>query len=274
MLLTTGPRDLVTPEGVVLDFPTAGVASRALAKVIDILVQLVMLNLVLFVVGMLSVLVPDTGDLGGVVAAVFAIVAAFLVLIGYPVAFEAGWGGRTPGKAVVGLRVRTREGGPIRFRHAAVRTLIGLGECFLLPFLAIVSCTWSTANQRLGDLAAGTIVVRERTGAPGSSALRFPPPAGLDNYVQSLDITAMSSDQYNFVRSFLTRVLELDPISREVLATRFAGQLARVLHHDRPAGLHPEVYLACAASAYQLRHIGPLTGPLAPGWAPPTYRQG
>lgn len=271
MLLTTGPRDLVTPEGVVLDFPTAGVASRALAKVIDLLVQILLLNIAIFVVAMLALLIPDVGEWGAVVTVVAGIVAAFLVLIGYPVAFEALWGGRTPGKAVVGLRVRTREGGPIRFRHAAVRSLIGLAECFLMPFLAIVSCTWSTANQRLGDLAAGTIVVRERTGGPGSSALRFPPPVGLDNYVQSLDITAMSSDQYNFVRSFLTRVLELDPRSREVLATRFARQLSQLLHHDPPAGLHPEVYLACAASAYQLRHLGPMP---APTWGWPAYRPG
>lgn len=268
-MASTGPRDLVTPEGVVLDFPTAGVASRALARLIDLSVQVVVFSLFAFVVGLLAASAASMGDAADVFAAVALIVAGFVVLVGYPVVLEATWNGRTVGKAALGLRVLTRDGAPIRIRHAAVRNLIGLAECLLFGFVAVISCTWSRANQRLGDLAAGTIVVRDRVGAPGSSVLRFPPPLGMEAYVATLDIGAMTAEQYNLVRSFLTRVLEFDRRARDVLASRIATGLATALGHTPPPTVGPELYLACAASAYQLRHLGPMPSPWSAGWGGP-----
>jgi uncharacterized RDD family membrane protein YckC len=263
---------VVTPEGVLIDLPTASVASRALAKLLDLLIIIVGLQLVLTVlslfVGVAFGGIGGASDIGVIVLVVASLVLSLAGFVGYPIVFEALWGGRTPGKAALGLRVVTREGAPIRLRHSAVRNLIGLVECLMLGFVAVLTCTLSRTNQRIGDLAAGTIVWRERSGTSGTGVVRFPPPLGMDAYIASLDVSAMTAEQYNLVRAFLVRVLEFGPAAREALAVRLAHPLASGLAHTPPAGVSPELYLACTASAYQFRHMGPL--PMAPAfaWAP------
>src|SRR6266480_4060788 len=114
---------LVTPEAVVLQFETAGLGSRLLAKVLDSLIQLFIL-IVLFVVAGAAA----SGGFGSTPLGIFLLFALFAVVFVYPVAFETLWKGRTPGKAAMGLRVVTREGAPIRFRHAAIRSAIWIVE--------------------------------------------------------------------------------------------------------------------------------------------------
>ncbi len=250
----TGPqRSIVTPEAVVLAFEPAGVGSRALALALDLLVQLVALVLLGFVAGL--------GAIDGLpegVATTIVVVALFLILIGYPVAFETLWDGRTLGKAAVGLRVRTMEGAPIQFRQATVRGLLGLVDFWLTSgAAAVLSVLLTKDSQRLGDLAAGTRVLRERSAAAApAQPVNFVPPSGWEPYAAGLDVAAMTSEQYGLVRSFLLRAHELSPEGRSHLALRLATPLAGVLHHDPPAGVHPESFLLCAAAAYQRRYGG------------------
>ncbi len=79
----------------------------------------------------------------------------------------------------MGLRVVTREGAPVQFRHAAIRAALGLID-FYLAFggVAVISALVTREHQRLGDLVAGTLVLRERTGARAPTAVRFAVPAG------------------------------------------------------------------------------------------------
>ncbi len=194
---------IVTPEAVVLSFETAGVGSRVVAEVIDLAVQGGAGALVAFGGGLLS------GTAVGLAVVYFGI---FLVAFGYPIGMETLWRGRTLGKAVMGLRVVTVEGGPERFRHALVRGALGLIDFYATSGAAAVLCILATKrNQRLGDLVAGTLVLRERTGGQALSAATFWVPPGWEGYAATLDVNAVTAADYQAIRSFLLRAGSLDP---------------------------------------------------------------
>jgi len=244
-------RGIVTPEAVLLEFESASVGSRALAILLDLMVQGAALFAFFLVLGIAA----GDGSLSTAVAISVVTIALFAVLLGYPVGMETLWRGRTLGKAALGLRVVTNEGAPIRFRHAAVRGALGLVDFYLSSGLvATLSVLISRDNQRLGDLAAGTRVLRERTGTPPAMAVVFAPPPGYEQYATSLDAGPVTADQYELIRSFLLRVHQLTPAARTTLAFRLANPLARALGHTPPPHVVPEVFLVCLAAAYQLRH--------------------
>ena len=244
---------IVTPEAVVLEFDTAGVASRAVARVVDLMIASVVASTIFPV--LVQVL---GGDENGVILA--SLVLGFLVLLGYPCACETLWG-LTPGKAMLGLRVVTEEGGPIRFRHAAIRAALGLLDIYLVPVgvVGVLSMLAGRNDQRLGDRLAGTLVVRSASLTMQSRAVGFPPLPGYEGYVASLDVGTISAERYEVLRSFLTRVHQLTPAARQHLAARLAGPTAAAMGHVPPAAMHPEVFLASVAAAYQQRHGGPAT---------------
>jgi uncharacterized RDD family membrane protein YckC len=261
--MATNPRGIVTPEAVVLDFETAGIASRALARTIDALIQ----GALLFALVLLVVLV-----LPGTAGIVVAIVGVAAILVGYPILCEVLMRGRSPGKAALGLRVVTVEGAPVSGRHAFVRSALGTID-FLLPpggLFAVIACLLSPRGQRFGDLVAGTIVLRERSATAPAMAVWFNPPAGLEGYAQTLDVTNVTDRQFAVVRAFLLRVHELAPEARVAMSLRLATPLAAALHHRPPPGVHPELFLVCVAAAYQRRRgmPAPPASPM-PQWAPP-----
>jgi uncharacterized RDD family membrane protein YckC len=265
---------IVTPEAVVLHFETAGVASRALARLIDLVVQFGLLSLVLGMAGAVAGVLPVGGP---EMLAVSALVATTVVLIGYPIVAEAWWDGRTVGKVLFGLRVITREGAPVRARHTSVRGIIGLVEVFVLPFVAVLTCALSPTNQRVGDFAAGTMVVRHRSGRRGGVALVFPPPIGLEHFAAGLDVSRVSPTQYRVLRAFLTRVADLRPEARAALGARLVAGMVELVGKAPPPHLDGELFLVCTAAAYQWRHgtVTPTGGraPM-PTWAPPAWGAG
>ena len=247
---------LVTPEGVPLDLPLAGLGSRFVAQVVDLTVQGVALG-ALFLALALAAAGTDGSTPSWVVVSL-VLVLLLLVLWGYPVAFETLWRGRTLGKAAMGLRVVTREGGPVRFRHALVRAVLGIVDFYLTSGAgAVLSVLFTADNQRLGDLAAGTVVVRERTGARMPAPVTFVAPPGLEGYVATLDVAGLSATEYGAIRSFLVRAPGLPPEVRTQLAAAFARPLAARLRPAPPEGTSDEPYLQCIAAAYQRRHAPP-----------------
>jgi hypothetical protein len=132
--------------------------------------------------------------------------------------------------------------------------------------VATVSVLLTPRSQRLGDLFAGTIVLRERTGAAFPVPVSFPPLPGYDGYARSLDVGGITPEQYGVIRSFLLRVAHLSPEARAHIGTRLANAVAISMHHTPPAGVSPEAFLVSVAAAYQLRLGGPPV-PLPP-WVP------
>jgi uncharacterized RDD family membrane protein YckC len=247
------PRGVVTPEAVVLEFETGSVGSRALGQVIDLLVRIGLLY-ALAIVASLAGLVVGTSAV-----VVIMIVGIFLLIFGYPAVLEARWQGRTVGKRLMGLRVVTVEGAPVAFRHTAVRSMVGVVD-FLLPpigVVATISVFLTPRSQRLGDVFAGTIVLRERTGAAFPVPVSFPPLPGYDTYARSLDVGGVTPEQYGVIRSFLLRVSHLTPEARAHIGTRLANAVAMSMHHTPPPGVNPEAFLVSVAAAYQLRLGGP-----------------
>lgn len=247
-----------------LRLETAGLGSRILAFLIDGAVQFVA-GLTVFIG--LAVLQPGA-DVFVVVAVV--LLALPLTLLYHPL-FETFNRGRSPGKMALGLRVVTREGGAIRFRHAIIRGLLALVDFHLTYGLAaLVSVLATQHNQRLGDLVAGTLVVRERSGAgPVGPALSFAPPVGFEAFTASLDVSRMRSSDYEAVRAYCGRRTDLRPEVRADVARSLREPLAARLGHAPPAGIDADVYLRCVAAAFQARAdrsapTGPSSSPSPP----------
>lgn len=149
-----------TPENVTFEFELASVASRAIAWFLDVIVMAI--GIVIF-----SCVLSWAGGFG----AAILFVVIFLVQWWYSALCEWFWGGQTVGKRVVGLRTLQLSGVRITFFQAVVRNLIRIVD--LLPalyFVGGVSALIDRHGRRLGDLAAGTMVVRERR-APLPSAI-------------------------------------------------------------------------------------------------------
>lgn len=258
-----GTRGIVTPEAVVLEFEPARLGTRSLQMGLDVVIQMTTLLVVLLVVGLV------TGGSGSASAAVIILITivSFVVILGYPILMETFCNGRTVGMMAAGLRVVTVEGAPIRFRHAAIRGFLMLVDFWVSTgIIGAITMLCNRNSQRLGDLAAGTFVLRERTAARTDSPVAFLPPAGWEPYAASLDAGNVTEEQYGLVRSFLLRVNELTPEARSDVALRLADPIARSMSHTPPAHVGPEPFLICVAAAYQRLHAGgdPAWGPEGP----------
>jgi uncharacterized RDD family membrane protein YckC len=260
------PAGIITPEAVVLEFETAGVGSRMLARLIDGAVLWV--GILVMTLGVLPVLSVSV-ELGIVVSIILVFVMIFFMLFGYWMLTETLMRGRTPGKAAMGLRVVTVEGAPVRFRHAAIRAMVGFVD-FLTPPLgpvAVLSVLASPRDQRLGDMAAGTIVVRERSAsAPAAVAVMVEPP-GRPHLLAALSLSPLSDGQYRVLRGFLQRAPSLSPEARAQIGWRLSQAVSDTTGVERPADLHPEWFLHAAGLAHQRRYLAWTPGSQPP---PPT----
>ena len=245
-------RDIVTPEAVLLDLTTAGVGTRTMAALIDIVVRMVA-TFLLAVAG--NVLQDVTGPFPAWAGVSFLIVIGFVVTYGYGVLFEAFMGGRTPGKAAMGIRVVTTSGGPIGFREAAIRGALGVVEIMLTAGLVAFVAVFATErDQRIGDLVAGTLVVRERSAAKVPAARTFVPPLAAQEYASGLDVTLLTGEDYLLARSYFDRAHSLQPEARSALAGQVASRMVHRLGTIPPVGMPPDIFLLCVVAAYQRRY--------------------
>jgi uncharacterized RDD family membrane protein YckC len=247
-----------TPEGVSLDVVLAGLGSRAAAYLIDLLIQIAVFAVFLFAVHLLlngsetSALVVD-GALS---------LFAFIDFIGYFVVSEMLSSGRSIGKRANGLRVVRNDGGPAGFWASSLRNVVRLVDVIPFPTYLVgsVLVLATTHNQRLGDLAGGTVVIRERTAAaaafasqPWSSEGQWltgsgwgagwaPSPAALPSGLERWDVSAVGQTELTLVGAFLANRTGYMPEARARLAVQLASQ---VWPHvaGAPPDLHPEQFL-------------------------------
>ncbi|MGI8810180.1 MAG: RDD family protein [Acidimicrobiales bacterium] len=240
---------VATPEGVTLDVTLAGAGSRFAAGVIDQLLRsavLVALVILVAIVGESS----DTSS-GLLLAAIF--VALFLVQFAYDVLFETLAAGRTPGKRWTGLRVVKAGGGPVGFVTSALRNILRIVD--ILPgfyLVGILSVLFTKNNQRLGDLAAGTLVVRERRQRTDLPRSMPPASGGLDADSGLWDVSAISAEEVATVRRFLDRRATLAPAAREKLAHEMAARLGPKVVGP-PRQWTPEAFLEYLVAAKSAR---------------------
>jgi hypothetical protein len=147
------------------------------------------------------------------------------------------------------------DGGPIRFRHALVRGAIGVIE--ILMTFGVVACIASLVSargRRLGDVFAGTLVVRERVSA-GQTAFVPPPPPWLTGRFAELDLSAVPDGLWLAIRQYLTRMQQLDPQVGWAMAQRLAADLVARTGAPAPQGVPPAAYLAAVVQERQARDV-------------------
>jgi uncharacterized RDD family membrane protein YckC len=238
--------DLVTGEAVALDLPAATVGLRVLSGLIDLLVEGVLL-VALFFVGTVA---TSSSDLA--VTAAVAVLGTVAVLVGWPTAFETVTRGRSPGKLALGLRTVRDDAGPISFRHALVRALVGVVEIWMLYGVPALLCSLVNARgKRLGDLAAGTCVVRERFPFPGVRPSYMPP--RLARWATSADIAPLPDGLALAVRQFVGRAATLNPVTRETLGRTLCDQVLEHVAPAPPPGEHPETVLVAVLAERRRR---------------------
>jgi uncharacterized RDD family membrane protein YckC len=251
---------VVTPEAVLLELPTAGVATRALARIVDLFVQGVLLLLV--------VLAASFAAPPGLSPVLLALASGFLVLIVYPIGLEILWRGRSVGKLLFGLRVVGVDGSPETPRQAVVRGLVALVDLYAsLGFVAAVTAMSNASSQRPGDLAGGTVVIRLGASSSTGQPIAFHAPHGFEAYVATLDVGSLADEDYSLVREFLLRSAVMEPSARRSLAVDLAESVLGRTGLTLSGVIDAEVWLLCVASAYQSRQGG-LLSDAAAGLAP------
>ncbi len=240
---------VATPEGVTLEVTLAGVGSRFAAGFVDQLLKVAVFA-ALAVLG--AVIESASGTPSGVLAAAIVVVV-FLVQFGYDVLFETLASGRTPGKRWTGLRVVGTGGGPVGFVASALRNILRIVDAlpgfYLVGILAVL---FTRNNQRLGDLAAGTVVVRERRQV---TALPSSPSAPSDVVAADTglwDVSAVTADEIATVRRFLDRRATLTPEARDRLAMEMATRLGPKVVGP-PRHWDPEAFLEYLVTAKAAR---------------------
>jgi uncharacterized RDD family membrane protein YckC len=243
----------VTPDAVALDLEVATIGSRGIAYLLD----LALFAVGFLVLGLVQLALGGGGWFDSGLGVAIALVLAFAWQFGYPIGFETLWRGRTLGKAAMGLRVVTVEGAPVGVRHATIRAVTAPFEVLLTSGLvASIASFASPRAQRLGDLAAGTLVVRERRIAPEPEVATFP--HRLAPRPTSPRSTSLPWGPGSTGSSVTPCVGRRAPgRARWQVASEVAGAIAPRVRPLPPAGTSPEAFLAAVAAAVQRRAPGP-----------------
>ncbi len=237
-----------TPEQIDFDLEVAGPGSRFYAQVLDWAIKWL-------VVAVLGVAVVPVAAAAGRLSpgAAFLLLAAgvagaFLFFLGYDVFFEGCRNGQTPGKRAAGLRVVRDDGGPVDVRAACVRNLIGVAD-FLPAFYlggGLVAAL-NARGQRLGDMAAGTVVVRERAGeAADDLEPRILAVAGGEFAFGPEHLTHCTAGDLHLLYSFFARAERMDQGANGQLADRLCQTFLR------RTGYRPATPVAGTSRTYAL----------------------
>ncbi|MFI6771071.1 RDD family protein [Streptomyces sp. NPDC050355] len=240
--------ELVTGEAVVLGLRPARLPSRGLAVAVDV----AMAWSIYIAVSML--LVSATSSMDSAAMAAVSVATFVLVQVGIPIAVETLSHGRSLGKVMCGLRVVRADGGPIRFRHALVRGALGAIEIVLtMGVVAAIASLVSARGRRMGDVFAGTLVIRERMPAAQVGSALPPPPPWLAAELGALDLSRVPDGWWLTVRQYLARMGQLDPQVGAAMAGRLAEDLRGFTGVPGPAGMHPAAYLGAVIAERQAR---------------------
>ncbi|HKT59495.1 MAG TPA: RDD family protein, partial [Gemmatimonadales bacterium] len=197
--------EIETPEHVALDLEIAGIGSRALAAVLDMLILIGSVLALFLVLAILSGYGVRIGRVGSVVL----VLAGFVVWNGYFILFEGLRRGQTPGKRIAGIRVVMDTGHAVTFGAAAARNLLRVADALPPPYLiGLLLVAFHPRGKRLGDLVAGTIVARDRPyEAPPTAAA----PARPDD---ALSIPELDDEDFRLLSQFVARQSQLEPAAR------------------------------------------------------------
>lgn len=230
---------IATPENITVTYEVAGFASRFLATLIDLLIQAMLLLGAALIFNQAAIIFR--GFAGMALA-----IAAFLIMFAYGIIFEMLWGGRTPGKRLLGLRV-IREGGyPINMVSSTIRNVLRFMDFGILPIgtAGLILCGlpgllcifFSPGYKRIGDWAAGTLVIVEAGVTPfriqRQAASLSPQASGFLPWIRNVE--RMSAEEYQIVRRFTERRQDWDIAVQSSLGEYLARPLMQKLEIAPP----------------------------------------
>lgn len=242
-----------TPEHVHLQYETAGIGSRGLAAAIDMLITFGLLIVMVLLSIPFFIVVEGTG--WGSVTFSILLIVLFSTPILYWVLMEYFMKGQTLGKRTVGLRVVMDDGRTPTFFAVFLRNLLRLIDNVpFFYFLGMVVILFNKKEKRIGDLAAGTIVVREKKEKRGEMFLSTIPEKLELPLGTSSKYSKISDEQFLELEKFMARRKQLDPAQRQELARLFVDTL---FSDTQVAEGEEEVFLEGAlAELKQTRYLG------------------
>jgi uncharacterized RDD family membrane protein YckC len=264
--LSSDQLSIDTPELVAIELPLAGIGSRFIALLVDYLIWGAGIVLLIIIAVVLLPAMHAFNVKSAQWAEAIVIFSIFLVNWGYFTLFEAFWNGRTPGKRVARIRVIQRSGRSIGLLESMARNLVRYVD--QLPFfyaVGVITMFVTRQHQRLGDLAAGTLVVRDRepetplwgdTGSRTFTAQLFNANKPIPEPHTALTLPAtgiakLTSSDLEVLEGFFSRRLDMSMETRQALAGRIGAAIQAKSGLEVPEGSSIETFLE--ATARQLR---------------------
>lgn len=239
---------VLTPEKVAVKHPIAGIGSRITAYVIDVLAM----GVIFFGLAMVSLTVAFASPGFGAFWLYLSLLAVF---VGYHILLEGLWNGQTLGKKAMGIRVRMTDGSPITPGAAFIRNILRLGD--MLPSfytIGLMAMFFTEKGQRLGDIAADTIVVRERRNVdplPIESAL-----TATEHPLEELvgDLRGMTLEEYLTIKTLCDRYPDLPRHVQQRFLRDVWQPVANRLRIGSYTDIHPVYLMEAAVMKYARKH--------------------
>jgi uncharacterized RDD family membrane protein YckC len=235
---------VLTPEKAVVSFSIAGVGGRVGAHLIDAIVLFSFWWVVAIVIGIAGIVLDESLVVGLTMMVVLS--SCFL----YFIVLEWLWGGQTIGKKAMGLRVLSHDGTPITLRGAVYRNLMRPADFMpMLYFAGFIAMFMNERSQRLGDLAAGTIVVHEAK--PNPHYQLTPHHAGIHPFEHSVgSLSTMTMEEYFAIKRLCDRFPELPPTVQVRSVEEVWSPFAQKEHIEPLPGVHPVYQMEAVVMKY------------------------
>jgi len=242
------------------DYVLAGLGSRTAAFLVDTVIRWFFVFVLFAVTALFHKVLPVldlsawVADLSKTWLIAFAVLAYGLVELGYFLLFEALWSGQTPGKRRQGLRVVRIDGQPIGWLESAIRNILRAVDLVAGFYpIGIVVIFLSRNNQRIGDYAAGTVVIVERKrSAPGDRKQVHAPQVLTDPEIEWY-VARLKPAQYQVLRSFLERRAQMEQGPRHELARLLSHQLLKQTPKSTRMSISYESFIEEIVALYEKR---------------------
>ena len=249
-----------TPEQVGFDYVLAGLGSRTAAFLVDTVIRWFLVLAILAVVGLIFKFLPALDlsawvkDLSKTWLIALAVLAYGLVDLGYFLFFEALWSGQTPGKRRQRLRVIRMNGQPIGWLESSIRNILRAVDLVAGFYpVGIVVVFLSRNNQRIGDYAAGTVVILERKQSVPGDRQQIHAPQVLTHPEIEWYVSRLKPAQYQVLRSFLERRDQMEQGPRHELARLLSHQLFKQMSKSTRMSISYESFIEEIVALYEKR---------------------
>ncbi|TVQ48458.1 MAG: RDD family protein [Gloeocapsa sp. DLM2.Bin57] len=245
---------LETPESVELEFNLAGIGNRAYALCLDYFILGFVLVIILiiwaFVYLFIDTLNPRVGQVLGLWLFAIQLIITFVIYVGYFVFFETLWQGQTPGKKWVNIRVISDDGTVVSLTQVVLRALLRpIDDIFFMGAFLII---FTPKEKRLGDLLAGTVVIRQQEKKVNTELNVIPQAQKLARQIQEeAEITNLLPDDFALVREYLQRRYMMTPEARNQVSVKISDRLKERINLETIRDNNPELFLEAIYLAYQ-----------------------